>query len=469
MPLLHTAINARTVLSAAASALLVKAIASQLIPRQLQSHLVSKLHRFFSAFSTQLTLVVDEFQGMKPNQIFEAAHVYLGAKVSNSHADRITVGKGDKDKNLTTAVGRNQQISDTFGTIHVTWKLVHARSRPSTNSNPNHWGFEFADEARSYEITFHKRHLQEVLHDYLPYVVSRSKILLRQNGREISIHTTRRRGRWNPEAIRLDHPMSFDNLAMDPELKKALVEDLNTFVNGKAYHRRIGRAWRRSYLLSGPPGSGKSSLVAAMARLLGYDVFYLDLTEVRRGSELKSLLSSTPRRSMLVVEDVNVAEQSYNVMQTLAGLRSCCADEQVVVLTSTAGYEDGFGRVDVHVRLSYCGFAAFRQLAFSYLRIDEHELFPAVEKLLAEVDVAAAEIAGVLLTKSGEDAESAVRGVIALLDARKSRRRVEMDGGVDADGSKRSVSDSESSCNLAQRSSRRGGLRRRGRPVRVVL
>ncbi|RLN19842.1 hypothetical protein C2845_PM02G44570 [Panicum miliaceum] len=62
-----------------------------------------------------------------------------------------------------------------------------------------------------------------------------------------------------------EHPKTFDTLAMDPAKKKEIKDDLDMFKNGKDYYARVGKAWKRGYLLYGPPGTGKSAMIAAMA------------------------------------------------------------------------------------------------------------------------------------------------------------------------------------------------------------
>jgi len=96
-----------------------------------------------------------------------------------------------------------------------------------------------------------------------------------------------------------------DTVAMDWELKEMIIRDLDRFVERKGLYKRVGKAWKRGYLLSGPPGSGKSSFIAAMANYLSYDVYDLELTAVRGNSDLRKLLIATRNRSILVVEDID--------------------------------------------------------------------------------------------------------------------------------------------------------------------
>lgn len=101
------------------------------------------------------------------------------------------------------------------------------------------------------------------------------------------------------------HPSTFETLALEPQLKKQIMEDLKSFANGRDFYHRVGRAWKRGYLLYGPPGSGKSSLIAAMANYLCYDVYDLELTKVTDNSELRALLIQTTSRSIIVIEDID--------------------------------------------------------------------------------------------------------------------------------------------------------------------
>ncbi|KAF9620075.1 hypothetical protein IFM89_010725 [Coptis chinensis] len=110
-------------------------------------------------------------------------------------------------------------------------------------------------------------------------------------------------GPWS--SINFEHPSTFDTLAMDSKLKKELIEDLDMFLRRRDFYRRVGKAWKRGYLLYGPPGTGKSSLIAAIANYLKFDVDDLELAQIRDDGNLRSLLVSMKNRSILVIEDID--------------------------------------------------------------------------------------------------------------------------------------------------------------------
>jgi chaperone BCS1 len=148
-----------------------------------------------------------------------------------------------------------------------------------------------------------------VLESYFPYIVKVAKSMV-QEKKTLKIFTVdyehmygNLADAWKP--VNLDHPATFDTLALDTKDKDKILEDLERFVKRRDYYRKVGKAWKRGYLLYGPPGTGKSSLIAAMANYLNFDIYDLELTEVRCNSDLRKVLIATANRSILVVEDID--------------------------------------------------------------------------------------------------------------------------------------------------------------------
>ena len=83
------------------------------------------------------------------------------------------------------------------------------------------------------------------------------------------------------------------------------MDDLERFLKRKDYYRRVGKAWKRGYLLFGPPGTRKSSLIAAMANYLHFDVYDLELSSVEGNKHLRKVLIATENKSILVVGDID--------------------------------------------------------------------------------------------------------------------------------------------------------------------
>ncbi|XP_021908293.1 protein HYPER-SENSITIVITY-RELATED 4, partial [Carica papaya] len=405
----------KTVLTAAASfaatAVLVRSIARDLLPEEFQCYFTFGLRRFFTCFSSQMTMVIDEFDGLVNNHIYESAEIYLGGKISPS-TRRLKVIKPEKENNLVLAIDREEEVTDVFNGIKLKWALVCHQVQSSRNfDNPRDINSTLRSEVRSFELCFHKKYRDMVITQYLPFVIKQAKAI-KQELKTLKIFTLDEQNMYGNLAdawvpVNLDHPATFDTLAMDPELKNTILEDLERFVRRKEYYKKVGKAWKRGYLLYGPPGTGKSSLIAAMANYLNFDIYDLELTELRCNSELRRLLVATANRSILVVEDIdctielqdrlaearNADPHRYpekqvtlsGLLNFIDGLWSSCGDERIIIFTTN--HKDKLdpallrpGRMDLHIHMSYCNPCGFRTLASNYLGVKDHPLFHEIEE-----------------------------------------------------------------------------------------
>lgn len=114
---------------------------------------------------------------------------------------------------------------------------------------------------------------------------------------------------WDWKRIDFEHPATFDTLAMDYDQKKAIMEDLERFLARKDFYRRVGRAWERGYPLYGPPETGKSSLIAAMANYWKFDVCDLELSNISSNSDLKKANLETDNKTIIVIENIDCSSE----------------------------------------------------------------------------------------------------------------------------------------------------------------
>lgn len=101
-----------------------------------------------------------------------------------------------------------------------------------------------------------------------------------------------------------------DSVILPARQREAIVADLAHFLAGEADHIRWGMPWHRGYLFSGPPGTGKTSVATALAAHFGLDVYYIGLSTLRGDDNLLNLLAGVEPRSVLVIEDVDIAHAS---------------------------------------------------------------------------------------------------------------------------------------------------------------
>lgn len=90
-------------------------------------------------------------------------------------------------------------------------------------------------------------------------------------------------------------------------LVEALVADMSFFLGNKRWYEERAIPWRRGYKLQGPPGCGKSSLVAGLASHVGMGVSVLSLNNVTFDGDLIELLLGQPANTLLLIEDLDAA------------------------------------------------------------------------------------------------------------------------------------------------------------------
>ncbi|RYQ96558.1 hypothetical protein Ahy_B08g092348 [Arachis hypogaea] len=223
-----------TVASIAATAMLIRSIAHDFIPHEILDFFSSQIHGIRLHFSSQFTIVIEEFHGVTRNQAYEAAEAYLGSKGTLS-ALKVKAGKSKDHKKLLFFVDKNQEVCDEFEGIKVRWRVCCEFVESSGNGygNRSYINASLRSEVRSYELSFHKKHKEKILNSYLPYVLDRGKAI-KEGNLAVKLHTGEHRN-WNGDAFKFGHPMTFKTLTIEAELKKEIMEDLDKFLNGKEF------------------------------------------------------------------------------------------------------------------------------------------------------------------------------------------------------------------------------------------
>ncbi|CAI4371241.1 ADE_G0012040.mRNA.1.CDS.1 [Saccharomyces cerevisiae] len=137
---------------------------------------------------------------------------------------------------------------------------------------------------------------------------------------------------FGPEWRKFGQPKAkrmLPSVILDSGIKEGILDDVYDFMkNGKWYSDR-GIPYRRGYLLYGPPGSGKTSFIQALAGELDYNICILNLSENNLTDDrLNHLMNNMPERSILLLEDIDAAfnkrsqtgEQGFHSSVTFSGL-----------------------------------------------------------------------------------------------------------------------------------------------------
>lgn len=162
-----------------------------------------------------------------------------------------------------------------------------------------------------------------------------------------------------------------DTIILRDGQMERLIDDLIWFHDARDWFIRRGIPYRRGYLFTGPPGSGKTSLVMALAGYFNRPICILSLGSVQDDAALLTAFNEAPANAILLIEDVDCAYPAQSREKqdqetgrlTKAGLLNAIdgiATPDGRILIMTTNYPDRLdpalvrpGRADVHEHFDY--------------------------------------------------------------------------------------------------------------------
>ncbi|KAL0400563.1 UNVERIFIED_CONTAM: AAA-ATPase [Sesamum latifolium] len=376
---------------------------------------------------------------MQENQLYRKVYTYLNSLPCVEDSDFANLFSSSKSAEINLILDDNQTIVDKFLGARVHWRIENSEKK---------------NGVKSLVLKIRKNDKRRILVPYLQHI---HQVFdeIEQKRKEVRLFVNvenelQRNGRWISTSF--THPATMETIVMDSDLKTRIKSDLENFLKSRQYYHRLGRVWKRSYLLYGPAGTGKSTFIAAMAKFLSYDIYEINLHKVANDSDLKYLLLQTTNKSLIVIEDLDrylgeksTALSSSGILNFMDGIFSGCGEERVMLFTMNSKEKADPnilrpGRIDVHINFPLCDFTAFKSLANSHLGLKDHKLFPQVEEIFQTgASLSQAEICEIMISNRGSPSRALKTVITALQSDLAGRVRMRMSGfgsgrGVDESG-----------------------------------
>jgi chaperone BCS1 len=228
-------------------------------------------------------------------------------------------------------------------------------------------------------------------------------------------------GYW--EALGQISARKIETVLCDDDRIERLIADMRRFFDARYWYCERGIPWRRGYLLHGPPGTGKSSVIRALASEFGLDIAILDIGRAGLGDEaLRQAMATAPKGAILAIEDIDAAFRQRKKGEAVSGVTFSgllnaidgVAAQEGRALIMTTNHPERLdpalirpGRADMHVELGLIGAGTAARL-FARFFPERPELAPRFEAALGPARITPAALQGWLLAHA-EDAEAAAR------------------------------------------------------------
>jgi chaperone BCS1 len=182
------------------------------------------------------------------------------------------------------------------------------------------------------------------------------------------------RGGW--DSLGVGVPRLLESVILPGDTVADVLARIKNFLSRRAWYAERGVPWRLSFGLFGPPRTGKTSLVRAIAHEMGLPLYVLDMTSKEFADrDLIVSLSRLPQGAVVLIEDIDSQLGAKASAVTLSGLLNAldgplASEGRILFMTSNTPEQldaalVGEGRVDVRVTF---GYATSEQVRGMWLR-----------------------------------------------------------------------------------------------------
>jgi SpoVK/Ycf46/Vps4 family AAA+-type ATPase len=154
---------------------------------------------------------------------------------------------------------------------------------------------------------------------------------------------------------------------MDERVKQRIMDDVTDFLNSEAEYDAFGIPYKKTYLLTGVPGSGKTSLIKALCNEIHYNLGIMSMSRDMDNATVQGSFRNIDPKTVLLLEDidclfekrVSVETQSFTFSNLLNILDGVLFKHGLIVFITTNHPEKldhallRQGRTDMIVELNY--------------------------------------------------------------------------------------------------------------------
>lgn len=202
--------------------------------------------------------------------------------------------------------------------------------------------------------------------------------------------------------------------------KNEIITDIELFYKNEKEYEAFGIPFKRNFLFSGPPGTGKSSLIFSLASYFEKDLAIMAISPDMDDSSFMMSVSNMPENSILILEDVDTLfnqraktrdNQSFLSFSAILNVLDGIARKHGLITIMTTNFADRLdnalirpGRIDRVIEFKHADETQIIEMfcRFIPLQSDKAEMF--IQKLKEmNLDVSIAELQHFLFTHRNDE------------------------------------------------------------------
>lgn len=217
-------------------------------------------------------------------------------------------------------------------------------------------------------------------------------------------------GDWNRKG---DVPArDMDTVVLGGDAKEVLAGEIEFFLTHRSEYEELGIPWHRGIMLYGEPGTGKTTLVKALASHFNLDLYFVSLSDLDSDTRLLNMMANISPRSIFLLEDIDVVYgmkerddseggvTTSGILNALDGVGTPAGVISILTTNDIDAIDTGVlrsGRIDSLVELSFLDQDQFERLC---LHLTGSVVSPPVS--IEGLSIAPADITGVVKNYMGD-------------------------------------------------------------------
>jgi len=155
------------------------------------------------------------------------------------------------------------------------------------------------------KVDYYKRLLIEVGNeeDFIKFMNEVQTIKEDHEKDTLNIYISNEYGEWN--LYNKIPARNIQNIYIEESIKEKLKEDIDNFLLNEEEYHKFGIPYKKTYLLTGMPGSGKTSLIKAICSKFNFNLGMLSMSKKFDNESLICSLRQLPDKTFLLLEDID--------------------------------------------------------------------------------------------------------------------------------------------------------------------